>query len=90
MYSRFSEKATLHVPNLVCVKQFCSRCENIADVEEDCELCDRRQHSFWEHPVGDLAYLCEQRPWADRIVAIDHNAKAFDLQFIVNRAILLK
>jgi hypothetical protein len=31
-----SEKATVHVPNLVCVQQFCSQCESIEDVEQDC------------------------------------------------------
>jgi hypothetical protein len=42
-------------------------------------------------PVGDLlTYPCEPRPWASKIVAIAHNAKAFDLHFILNRAIKLK
>jgi len=37
-----------------------------------------------------LSYLCEPRPWCKKVVAIAHNAKAFDAQFILNRAILLK
>jgi len=37
-----------------------------------------------------LTYLTEPRPWAIKIVAIAHNAKAFDLHFILNKAILLK
>jgi hypothetical protein len=41
--------------------------------------------------VGDiLSYLCESRPWAEKIVVTAHNAKAFDLHFILNRAILMK
>jgi len=41
--------------------------------------------------VGELlSYLTEPRPWANKIIAIAHNAKAFDLHFILNRAILLK
>ena len=53
--------------------------------------CGKRTHTFWEDPVGALlSYLTEPRPWANKIVAIAHNAKAFDLQFILNRAILLK
>jgi hypothetical protein len=41
--------------------------------------------------VGDiLAYLFEPRPWADKVIAIAHNAKAFDLLFMLNRAIFLK
>jgi len=34
--------------------------------------------------------LSEPRPWANKIVAIAHNAKAFDLHFILNRTIVLK
>jgi hypothetical protein len=30
------------------------------------------------------------RPWADKLVEIAHNAKAFDLHFILNRAVTLK
>jgi len=36
-----------------------------------------------------LSYLCEPRPWVNKINAIAHNAKAFDLQFTLNRAIFL-
>jgi len=37
-----------------------------------------------------LNYLCKPRPCANKIVVIAHNAKAFDLHFILNRTILLK
>ena len=37
-----------------------------------------------------LFYLKEPRPWANKIVAIAHNAKEFDFHFILNRAILRK
>ena len=37
-----------------------------------------------------LNYLCEPLPLASKIVAIAHNAKAFDLHFILIMAILLK
>ena len=60
------------------------------DVERDCVQCGVRKHSFWDDPVGNmLSYLCEPRPWVNKVIAIAHNAKAFDQQFIVNRAILL-
>jgi hypothetical protein len=89
--TRHSEKATEHVPNLVCIKQFCSQCEDNSDIDQDCEQCGKRKHSFWEDPVGDLlTYLCKSRPWANRVITIAHNAKAFDLQFILSRAIFLK
>ena len=37
-----------------------------------------------------LTYLTEPSPWAEKIVAMAHNAKAYDLNFILNRAIILK
>jgi hypothetical protein len=50
-----------------------------------------RGNTFWEDPVGELLnYLCDPRPWANKVVAIAHNAKAYDLHFILNRTILLK
>jgi len=51
----------------------------------------RRKHKFWEDTVGDLlSYLCGPRSCANKIVAIAHNAKAFHIHFILNRAILIK
>jgi hypothetical protein len=41
---RYDEKTTVHMPHLVCVKQFCSQCEGIADIQQDCEQCARRMH----------------------------------------------
>jgi hypothetical protein len=82
-----SDKATVHVTNPVCVNQRCSLCESSDDVTQDYARCGKRRHS-WEDPVGDmLSYLCEPRPWVKQIVAIAHNAKAFDLQFILDRAV---
>jgi len=88
---KFSDKANVHIPMLVCLQQFCTACELPDDIGVDCERCGRRCHSFFEDPVGDLlSYLCEPRPWCKKVVAIAHNAKAFDSHFILNRAIFLK
>jgi len=89
--TKISETAKLHVRILVCLQQFCTACEMQDDYEQDCERCDKRQHSFFEDPVGDLlSYLCEPRPWSKKVVAIAHNPKAFDAQFILDRATFLK
>ena len=89
--TRYSDTAKVHVSNLVCIQQFCSRCESVEDVRHECEQCGKRKHSFWEDPVGDmLSYLCEPRPWFKQIIALAHNAKAFDLPFILNRVVFLK
>jgi hypothetical protein len=89
--TRINDKTSVHVPNLVCLQQFCSNCESIADIDQDCIQCGKRKHTFWVDPLGDmLSYLCEPRPWAERILVIAHNAKAFDLHFILHRVIFLK
>jgi ribosomal protein S27AE len=59
--------ATLHVPNLVFLQQFCSQCEDAEEAERDCPRCGVRKHSFWADHVGYLlTYLCEQRPWVKK------------------------
>ena len=68
--------ATLHVPNLVCLQQFCSRCEDVEDAKRECERCGVRKDSFWADPVGAmLTYLCRPRPWVKKVVAKAHNEK---------------
>jgi len=53
--------------------------------------CGKRKDSFWDDPFGNmLSYLCEPRHWAKKIVANAHNAKVFDLCFILNGVILLR
>jgi hypothetical protein len=48
-------------------------------------------HALWNDTVGDmLSYLCERRTWVKPILAIAHNAKAFDLRFILDRSVFLK
>jgi len=87
---RYTGDAKLHVPNLVCLHQFCSRCENEED-GVDCVRCGIWKHSFWPDPTGELlSYLTKPCPWANKIIAIAHNAMAFDLHFILNRPIILK
>ena len=53
--------------------------------------CGKRMHSFWVDPVGDmLTYLSEPRTWANKTIAFVHITKTFDLNLILNRAIMLK
>ena len=85
--TEYKDESKIHVPNLVCAQQFCSRCENL-EVGECVRCC--RQHTFRQECVGQLLiYLTEPRPWVNKIVVIAHNAKAFDLHFILNRALVL-
>ena len=86
-----SDRTNKHVTNLACLQQFGSKCEKISDIEQDCIQYSKRIHPFWDDPVGDmLKYMCESRPWVENIVVIAHNAKALDVHFIINRAILQK
>ena len=88
---KIQDSATEHVPNLVCVQHYCSQCETCVDIDEDYECCRKRKHSFFEDPVGDLlTHLCEPRGKCEQVVAIAHNARSYDAQFILKRAILLK
>jgi len=62
----YSDTSNEHVPKLVCVQQFCARCEEIDYCGIGCDRCGSRSHSLWNDPVGDLlSYLCEPRPWAN-------------------------
>jgi hypothetical protein len=66
-------------------------CEDEPNAEVDCRRCGKRKHSFWSDPVGDLiSYTFKTRPWADRIVAIALNARAFDLVFVLNHLVRTK
>jgi translation initiation factor IF-1 len=44
----------VHLPNLMCVQQVFSACEDESDVDVDCRMCGKTKHSFWMDPVGDL------------------------------------
>jgi hypothetical protein len=60
-------------------------------MDQDCERCGKRKQILGRGLCRRmLNYLCETRPWANKVVAIAHNAKAYDLHFILNRAIILK
>jgi hypothetical protein len=37
--TRYTDTAKLYFPNLVCMQQFCSRCESSADVDQDYAQC---------------------------------------------------
>ena len=38
-YQKRSDRTNEHVQNLVCLKQFCSKCDNISDIEQDSIQC---------------------------------------------------
>jgi len=61
--TKFGDASFEHVPNLVCVQQFCAMCEKYLGIDEDCQKCGKRKHSFWTDPVGDLiSYTFKSRP----------------------------
>jgi hypothetical protein len=56
--TRLTDSAIVHVPNMFCLQQYCSRCENEEDIDAHCERCGKRKHSFFDDPVDDLlSYL---------------------------------
>jgi len=58
---RYSDNPQPHVPNLVCVQQFCARCEDMED-GVDFERCGKRRHCFWDDTVGDLLTFVNTAP----------------------------
>ncbi len=42
--TRYSDTNKVHVPNLVCIHQFCTRCECVDDSEQAFERCGIRKH----------------------------------------------
>ena len=53
-----NDKTSVHVPNLACLKKFCSKCKRIPHIEQNYLQFGKRKHTFWEDPVGDkLSYL---------------------------------
>ena len=76
-----------HVRNLVFVNQFCA-------LREDDPIWMWTAGSVVRgstDPVGDLiSYTFKSRPCADRIVAIAHNDKVFDLHIEINRLVRMK
>jgi hypothetical protein len=65
-----------HVPNLLWAQQMCSKCETNEDLNIDCEQCGNRIHVFWQDPIDKfIEYLRENRPHADKIYVIAHNAR---------------
>ena len=87
----YSDNAFLHVPNLVCAQQFCSACISVDDVNTPCNACGVRKWAFWQKPIEEFVnYLRKPRKNIEKIIAIAHNAKSFDSQFILNYMIKLK
>jgi G:T-mismatch repair DNA endonuclease (very short patch repair protein) len=81
--------AFLHEPNLLCLEQFCSVCESDTYMSIPCPQCGERKHSFWGGDCIEqfMNYLTRDRPFCDKIIAIAHNARAYDLMFILDYAV---
>jgi hypothetical protein len=87
---RYSDTSKAQVLKLICVQQFCTRCEGM-EGGANCKGSGRRRHSFRDDTVGDLlTNVFQPQLWANKILEIPHNAKAFDLHSILNRAIFQK
>jgi len=54
----YADVANLHVPNVVYVQQFCSRCEEAGDIKRDCVQSSVSRHSLWDDPVETGYLIC--------------------------------
>jgi hypothetical protein len=56
---------------LICGQQMCSKYEAVDDLSVDCKQCGKRNHMFWQDPVGRfIDYLRLSRPFAVKIYVI--------------------
>jgi len=50
--TRLNDTTSVHVPNFVCLQQFCSICESIPDIDQDCiqsaSASTRSGKTLWE------------------------------------------
>lgn len=82
---RGSDDTFVHKPNLCVANQICYKCYNCGDGE--CENCTQRTRVFEGYScVKDFVdFVEEYRPYSrNKVTAIAHNAKSFDLHFIMN------
>jgi len=71
-----------HVPNLICAQQMCSKCDAVEYVNDDCEQCGKRVHTYWQDSVEIFTdYLRLSRPFSDRIYVISHNSRGYETVF---------
>jgi hypothetical protein len=60
-------------------------------MDVDCGRCGKRKYSFWTDSVGDLiSHTFKFVSWADRVVCVAHNSKAYHLHFVLNRLVQMK
>ena len=74
-----------------CYKTYCKNCMQYEMIGHLCYMKPLANVKFFEDTVGNLlTHLCEPRGWCDQVVALEQNARGFDAQFSLKRAILLK
>lgn len=87
--SKRSDKSFVHVPNLVCLQQV-SLNAKIQQISNRIAYSEESVDTLFGTILSVMfTYLCQTRSSVKKIIVIVHNAKAFDLHFIVNRAVLL-
>jgi len=81
-----------HIPNLICARPMCYKCEAVDDLSIDWKHCGKRTHVFWaEDPVGKfIDYFRQSRPFADKIYVISHNSCGYDAQFSLRKFLELR
>jgi len=73
-----------HVPNVICARQMCSKCEGVDYFSVDYEQCGKRIHAFWqEHVVKFIHYLRQSRPFAGKFYVISQTPRGQDAQFLL-------
>ena len=68
------------IPNLICAKEMCSKCEALDDLNVDCKQCGKRTHVFSaEHPA--VKFLISGGPDHSRTRFMSCNSRGYDASF---------
>ena len=80
----------LHTPNLCVIQVCCNECKFINDMSVNCKYCGKREYVWRGEKCLDklFKYLFDkQNTKFSSYVAIAHNSKAFDSQFILKKLV---
>ncbi|XP_029169631.1 uncharacterized protein LOC114939497 [Nylanderia fulva] len=76
--------AKRHIPTLCVAQQICEACAQNNDISVRCHWCGVREFVFRNDPVKYFVDFATRRTkYFTQIICIAHNAKAFDVQFIL-------
>ena len=79
-----TENVRIHVPTLCVAQQICKVCAGIETMSLRCRWCGVREFVFSRDPIKEFVdFATRSSKYLKKFICIAHNAKAFDVQFIL-------